>query len=311
MTEAIHPCCNSALPCPIWEGSPAGEVIVVDSIEMYVSKPEMRNSSKENLLKPGAGRVILFLTDVHGIYLPNAQLLADSFATSLDCDVIMPDQFATKRDVLDHTKQVSRLGDGSSVPWTKDKDNPNYENPGILPPSKINSETSDAYPFVKPPGWEDEEEIFENWKRRHEPSATDPILASTVRYIHSTYGSDIKIGGVGYCFGGRYVLRLMGSGVIDVGVLNHPSFFTMEEVESLRARQKLAMYAAAVDEYFPVEKRRKTEDLLGKRGIIWQSTVFAETEHGFSVRGDLSVKEVKLAKEAVFRGAVEWLRAWL
>lgn len=312
MTEAIHPCCNSTLRCPIWEGSPTGEIIVVDGIETYVSKPEMRNSSRETPSQPGLRRAILFLTEAHGIYLPNAQLLADSFATSLDCDVIMPDLFATKHDVPESAEHVSKLVDSSSVIWTEDKNDLNYEHGGIVPPCKINSQTSDAYPYVKPPGSEEQEaEIFENWKRRHEPSTTDPVLASVVQYIHNTYGPDVKIGGVGYCFGGRYVLRLMGSCVIDIGVVNHPSFFTMEEVEGLEASQKLAMYAAAVDGYFPAEKRRQTEDLLGKGGIVWQSTVFAGTEHGFSVRGDLSVKEVKLAKEAAFRGAVEWFRAWL
>ena len=85
-------------------------------------------------------------------------------------------------------------------------------------------------------------------------------------------------------------MRLMGSGVIDVGVVNHPSFFTMAEVEKLGREKKLAIYAAETDDILPAEKRRATEDILINKGVTWTSTVFSGTEHGFSVRGDLSVK---------------------
>jgi dienelactone hydrolase len=232
---------------------------------MYISKPETRKTSAEPEFSgatPAPGnRVILFLTDALGIHHPNPQLLADSFATHLSCDVIMPDQLA-----------------GQARPL-------------------INTDTSPAQ--------------FEAWKAAHEPPATDPILGKVLAHIHSTYGNDVKIGGVGYCFGGRYVIRLMGAGAIDVGVVNHPSFFTMDEVSKLGEGKRLAMYAADIDDYLTDEKRRKTEDILGKTGASWMSALFSGTEHGFTVRGDLNVKEVRLAKEKAFRGAVEWFGDWL
>ena len=100
----------------------------------------------------------------------------------------------------------------------------------------------------------------------------------------------------------------MGSGVFDVGVVNHPSFFTLEEVGRLGRGKRLAIYAAEMDDILPAEKRRATENILTKREVTWMSTIFSETRHGFSVRGDLKVKEVRLAKERAFRGAVEWFR---
>lgn len=42
----------------------------------------------------------------------------------------------------------------------------------------------------------------------------------------------MKIRGESYCFGGRYVIRLMESDIVTVGVINHPSWFKMEEVDS-------------------------------------------------------------------------------
>jgi dienelactone hydrolase len=154
------------------------------------------------------------------------------------------------------------------------------------------------------------EEEFELWKKTHGPPAIDPLLDTIVQYIRKTYGEDVKIAG-GYCFGGRFVMRLMGSGVIDVGVVNHPSFYTLEEVAKLGSEKKLAIYAAETDDIHTPEIRRATEDVLSKGGATWMSTVFSATQHGFSVRGDLSIKMVRLAKEKAFRGAVEWFKDWL
>jgi dienelactone hydrolase len=265
MAQNLHPCCNPSSTCPIWIGNPTGKIITSNDIEIYISKPEMRKSSVDSKssteIQEPENRVILFLTDALGIHHPNPRLLADSFATHLSCDVVMPDQLA-----------------GHARPL-------------------INTDTSPAQ--------------FKEWKAAHEPQATDPILERVLAYIHTTYGSDVKIGGVGYCFGGRYVIRLMGSGAIDVGVINHPSFFTMEEVSQLGEGKRLAMYAAEIDDILTPEIRRETEDVLGKTGTSWMSTLFSGTEHGFTVRGDLGVKEVRLAKEKAFRGAVEWFEDWL
>ena len=324
--DKLHPCCDPTTPSPIWEGKPLGKIISIDGIDTYVSQPGMRETPNPTAISSSAvpdltetekrPRVILFLTEGHGIYLPNAQLLADSFATCLNCDVIMPDEFAGQARLPKGI--VPSIADGKEgvqpavVPWTEDKDDVNYEIRGIPLPLKENVESSDAYPFMKPPWWKEESATeFEAWKKRHEPHATDPILEKVVRYIHTTYGKDVKIGGAGYCFGGRYVIRLMGAGILDVGVINHPSFFTMEEVGKLGRGKSLAIYAAETDDILPPEKRRETEDVLTKVGATWMGTVFSGTEHGFSVRGDLTVKEVKFAKERAFQGAVEWFKEWL
>ncbi len=98
----LHPCCDPTSPRAIWEGTPAGKIIGIDGIETYIARPEMldgRSKVKPSTLNQESpnrqrfNRVILFLTEGHGIYLPNAQLLADSFASRLCCDVIMPNQF--------------------------------------------------------------------------------------------------------------------------------------------------------------------------------------------------------------------------
>jgi dienelactone hydrolase len=311
MSDKIHSCCDPTSPCTIWEGKPVGEIVTIDGIEMYISKPEMRKGSisaatsttPSSAVVDGEGnnRVILFLTEAHSIYFLNAQLLADSFSRHLNCDIIMPDQF-------DHE---ARVPEGAVPNFLDSKEElrqivSRQDSKSSLKPSAATSQVTKApWPILET------KEEFEEWKKRHEPPVTDPILKKVVQYIYTTYGKDVKIGGVGYCFGGRYVIRLMGSGVVDVGVINHPSFFTMEEVGKLGKGKSLAIYAAETDNILPPEKRRETEDVLTKCGATWMSTAFSGTEHGFSVRGDLSVKEVRIAKERAFQGAVAWFADWM
>ena len=287
MADRIHPCCNAAAPSVIWEGTSTGKIISIDGIETYIARVTDKDDSATPVSASGDHkRVILFLTEGHSIYFVNAQLLADSFASHLGCDVIMPDQFGARERVP--VGHVPHFPDGKNAISEVAFDQPPYHGER---PLKL--------------------EDLEAWKRPYEPPVTDQILAKIVQYIHQVYGETVRIGGVGYCFGGRYVMRLMGSGVIDVGIVNHPSFFTSEEVEKIGSGKRLAIYAAETDDILPAEKRRAIEDVLTKTGAIWVSTVFSGTEHGFSVRGDLNVKEVKLAKERAFGGAVEWFRDWL
>ena len=296
MATKPHPCCDSSSPSPIWVGKPTGTIINIDGIETYVAHGETPETAKDTVESsvPGSGendqtkprRVILHLTEGHSMYFINAQLLADSFASHLKCDVIMPDQFAGKE----------RVPKGSVPNFPEGKEEISLDGSDIPPPYFLSKNTP---------------EEFEMWKKSVEPPITDPIIARVIKYIHERYGEDVRIGGVGYCFGGRYVMRLMGSDVFDVGVVNHPSFFTMEEVEKLGKGKKLAIFAAETDNILTAEKRRATEDILTKTSATWMSTVFSGTHHGFSVRGDLNIKEVRIAKEKAFKGAVEWFQDWL
>ena len=289
MTDKLHPCCDPASPSPIWEGKSTGKIISIDDIETYIAHPRKTEVQSSSLEKQDGKRVILHLTEGHSIYFLNAQLLADSFATQLNCDVIMPDQFRGQQRV----PVVAKL---PHFPEGKEE---------VPPPVEGSDDIQPPYPKVTTP------HEFEVWKKTHGPPAIDPLLERVVGYIRKTYGEDVKIGGVGYCFGGRFVMRLMGSGVIDVGVVNHPSFYTLDEAAKLGSGKKLAIYAAETDDIHTPEIRRATEDVLTKAGATWMSTVFSATDHGFSVRGDLSIKMVRLAKERAFRGAVEWFKDWL
>lgn len=109
---------------------------------------------------------------------------------------------------------------------------------------------------------------------------------------------------MGYCFGAKYVVRGLGSGIFDAGYVAHPAMVSTEELEAING--PLAVAAAEVDDIFPANLRHDWEALLLKVGIPYQINLYSGVSHGFAVRCDLSDKRQKYAKEAAFLLALEW-----
>ena len=55
------------------------------------------------------------------------------------------------------------------------------------------------------------------WIGKHPPEKVEPVMDAAIKTLKEEYGVK-KIGAVGYCFGGRYVVRYLGRGQIDAGV---------------------------------------------------------------------------------------------
>lgn len=159
----------------------------------------------------------------------------------------------------------------------------------------------------------------------------DPIYAAVIKYLRGEVGVK-RLGGVGYCFGGKYVCRWLKAGGLDAGFTAHPSFVEAEELKgimgplsiaaagefslvlSLVVRMRggglrrvwLTPCALETDFIFPAEKRRETEDILKEMSVPYQMTLYSDVEHGFGVKGDLSHRRARFAKEMAFLQAVFW-----
>ncbi|KAK7991285.1 alpha/beta-hydrolase [Apiospora saccharicola] len=116
-----------------------------------------------------------------------------------------------------------------------------------------------------------------------------------------------KLGAVGYCFGAKYVARHYPE--ISVGYFAHPSFVDEEELAGFKG--PLSIAAAETDEIFPADKRHRSEEILKEGGHPYQINLYSQTEHGFTVRCDITKKEQKFAKEQAFLQAVTWFNHWL
>lgn len=149
-------------------GVPAGKMLNVSGIDMYLSYPPGSNTSS---------KALLYLTDIFGVPLPQNQLLADSLASN-DYLVVMPDLF--RGDAISVEEQEAGLN-------------------------------------------------LTGWLAEHPMSEIDSIVNTTIEYMRAELGVE-QIGGLGYCFGGKYVPRfLTENGGIDLGFIAHPS--NLQEAE--------------------------------------------------------------------------------
>lgn len=89
-----------------------------------------------------------------------------------------------------------------------------------------------------------------------------------------------------------------------MGYFAHPSFVEEDELASITG--PLAISAAETDTIFPAEKRHKSEVILKDTGYPYQINLYSGVEHGFAVRGDITNKVAKYAKEQAFLQAVQW-----
>jgi dienelactone hydrolase len=72
---------------------------------------------------------------------------------------------------------------------------------------------------------------FAPWAAKHGTDVVDPVVADTIKALREEHGVK-KVGAVGYCFGGRYVLRHLAKGKgLDAGFAAHPSMVTNEDIE--------------------------------------------------------------------------------
>jgi dienelactone hydrolase len=106
----------------------------------------------------------------------------------------------------------------------------------------------------------------------------------------------------------QYVARHYKDG-IKAGFFAHPSFVDEAELEGFKA--PLSIAAAEIDTIFPADKRHRSEEILAKKGDPYQISLYSQVEHGFSVRGDMSKKHERFAKEQAFFQAVQWFDNWL
>ena len=85
---------------------------------------------------------------------------------------------------------------------------------------------------------------------------------------------------------------------------------SVSKVPLVRAT-KLTPETADPDQIFPPEKRHKSEEILQKIGVPYQINLYSHVDHGFAVRGDLSKRPIKWAKEQAFYQAVQWFDEYL
>ncbi|KAJ5088126.1 Sterol O-acyltransferase [Penicillium angulare] len=164
----------------------------------------------------------------------------------------------------------------------------------------------DPVPLNRPEGFE-----LQAWLKGppgHLPNRVEPVAQAVLQEMKSALGCE-RVGGIGYCFGAKYAIRLLQPGLIDVAYVAHPSFVEADELAAIKG--PLSISAAETDAIFPAPKRHESEGILAKTSQPYQINLFSGVQHGFAVRADLSDPVIKFAKEAAFLQAVAWFNQYL
>ncbi|ODV94151.1 hypothetical protein PACTADRAFT_44495, partial [Pachysolen tannophilus NRRL Y-2460] len=113
------------------------------------------------------------------------------------------------------------------------------------------------------------------------------------------------IGGVGYCLGATYLVsELAENGLLDAGCVAHPSKVDQESFKPIR--KPILISAAETDPSFQPELRHFAEQILAENKVTYQSTVFSGVYHGFAVKGDYSVENIRYAANKALKDHIEW-----
>ncbi|KAF2630832.1 hypothetical protein BU25DRAFT_334399 [Macroventuria anomochaeta] len=168
------------------------------------------------------------------------------------------------------------------------------------------------------------------WRALHPQSAIEAVINSTIQYARNELGIE-KLGGVGYCFGGKYVGRWLkgdDSG-LDVGFVAHPSNLLETEIQAIAGPLSIAagsefivsiylrleyvgkLTRTALDASFNATAKSRAESILNANNITFQTNLYSQAPHGFAVRPNLTIPQQAYAKQASLVQAVTWFDAWL
>ena len=147
------------------------------------------------------------------------------------------------------------------------------------------------------------------WLAKHPVTTVDSVIEAVVKELRANKGVK-RIGSVGYCIGGKYVVRFLAEGRgVDAGFIAHPSLMEAREVKEIV--NPLSIAAPEMDSIFPAEKRRETEDILFEKKVPYQVCLYGDSEHGFAVRANLKDRKQKFVKESAYIQAVRWFDEWV
>ncbi|KAG6380557.1 Alpha/Beta hydrolase protein [Boletus reticuloceps] len=266
-------------------GTPEGRVELLGGLDTYISEPSAGATSGSHK------KVLLFLSGIYGPVFINNKLLQDYFA-AMGFIVLGPDYFFG-------TYAQDLPADQDRTAWGREA-------------------LSKAL------------EVFPKW----------------FEVVKAKYGTETtKYTAVGYCLGAPLVLDLAAEGSIAAGnafrhrhqpflplnkhlvagAIVHPAFLKEHHFEKIKRtfhhppdpRLSREAYTtiptgpvlascAEVDLLFPLEARRRAEDILVRNKSRYYFQVFSGVAHGFAVQGNPDVPHERWAQEESARGIKEW-----
>ncbi|KAH6609723.1 hypothetical protein Trco_003069 [Trichoderma cornu-damae] len=282
-----HEHCVTDRPTPTGQG-PTGEIIKLNDIDVYISKPADYPHAPSRLL--------LLLTGGTGIKSANNQIQADTYASE-GFLVLMPDMFGGET-----------APGGQRASFTDNSTS-------LLEQVKLKAvEVAKSF-------------MIDMWLARVTEAKIMPILRRVIEAAHEGYADAIKYGegiyAVGYCVGGRYVLLLAKgshdaghdeeSGMvkagpyIKAGALAHAASVTPDDFRDLQA--PLSLVCVENDALFTDEVRKAGEDIMTQDNLEHEVQVYPGVPHaGFAVTGQYQESAIMDAQVTAYEQMLQWVK---
>ncbi|KAK0229341.1 hypothetical protein EDD85DRAFT_912570 [Armillaria nabsnona] len=122
------------------------------------------------------------------------------------------------------------------------------------------------------------------WLEKSKQQAKE-LMPRWLNAIREKYGEDVQYSAAGYCFGAPFVLDLAAR------TIAHPAFLTEDHFKNIK--RPLLLSCAEIDRTFPLESRRRAEDIPIKIKATYCFQVFSGVKHGFALRGDPNVGDTR------------------
>ncbi|KAF8478074.1 dienelactone hydrolase endo-1-3,1,4-beta-D-glucanase [Russula ochroleuca] len=229
-------------------------------------------------------KAIVLLTDIFGLPLPNPRIVADHLAEHVGVDVWVPDLFNGKPP-FDANKMEPLMPDRAGVKTSL----------GTLALLIIR-----LLPTLP--------RIFAS-----RPSVVDPRIHEFIKKIKAEKGYE-RIGAVGYCFGGGMAGRLGSTDFVNTIVIAHPSNLKPADTRAIKVP---SCWVLAEEDMAFKDKDIKTAQAIFKDQetkpdhVDYEFRIWKGTAHGFAVRPNLKVPDVKAGYEGSLDQTVAWFKKTL
>ncbi|KAM0420833.1 hypothetical protein ACHAPT_011363 [Fusarium lateritium] len=277
--------CVTDRPTPSGQSS-TGEIIKLNDVEVYISKPTDYPHAPSRLL--------LLLTGGTGIKSTNNQIQADKFASE-GYLVLMPDLFAG-----DTAPGATAVTDDST---------------SLLEQFKLKAvEVTKSFLIDM---W-----LARVTEDRVMPILHKVIDAAREQYADSIQRGD-GIYAAGYCVGARFVLLLakktkvaegdaesggLKSGpFIKAGAVAHAASVTPDDFKDIGA--PLSLVCVENDPLFTDEVRIAGEDTMSDANLEHEVQVYPGVPHGFAVVGEYKDAAIKDAQATAYEQMLKWIQS--
>lgn len=273
---SVAPPCKECVEGFLWTGEPAGEETSLGTLPAYVAKPDAAAPAL-------ATSAVLFIHDAFGWKYPNNRLLCDMLAKATGCHVYLPDFYSGAALVTE--EQAKELIDPQ--------------------PTFLGKMTQGLKFIAAAPGML---MALSKFGLKH----TQPLVDLAVEEIKKLHGNEAcKLGAVGYCWGGKYSLRLGAQGKAAACVACHPSLVDPSADELSKMSAACLFLRAETDAIFGERLWKQTEAAIKGTGSPLESILYPGTTHGFAVRCSEADEVSMKARDEALKETGDWFSKYL